>query len=165
MDRLVQRLDAEVGFQRVRDAPSQDLMGVPFHDGDQIAKAPTHGQVGDIGAPDLVGPLHAQAAQQRWLGLVPLRRFAGIGLLVERHQAHKPHQSPDALVVHGMALILQMPCHLLHAVERCLEELLVDHDHQVEVQGRLAHRLVLERRPTVRQQAALRPDRQAQVVL
>ena len=44
VDGLVQRLDAEVGFQRVRDAPGQNLPGKPVHDGDQIEEATTHGQ-------------------------------------------------------------------------------------------------------------------------
>jgi hypothetical protein len=58
-------------------------------------------------------------------------RATGIGLLVDRHQAHQPHQSPDALVFHNMALVLQMPCHVLHTVKRCLEDLLVDHHHEL----------------------------------
>lgn len=57
VERLVQRLDAEVGFQRVRDAPGQNLPGKPVHDGDQIEEATTHGQVGDVGTPDLIEPL------------------------------------------------------------------------------------------------------------
>ena len=63
VDRLVQRFDAEVSLQGVGDAPSQHFPGVPVHDGDQIEKAAAHGQVGDVGAPDLIGPFHAQPAQ------------------------------------------------------------------------------------------------------
>lgn len=33
-DGLVQRLDPDIGLQRVRDAPSQDLPGMPAHDSD-----------------------------------------------------------------------------------------------------------------------------------
>ena len=58
VDGLVQRLDAEVGFQRVRDAPRQHLAGEPVHDGDQMEEAAMHGQAGDVGAPDLSGPLY-----------------------------------------------------------------------------------------------------------
>lgn len=105
---------------------------------------------------DLVGPFHPQPAQQIRVGLVALRGLAGVRLLVDRHQTHEPHQSPDALVVHNMAFVLQVPRHLLHAVKRRLEELLVDYHHEVEVHGRLAHRFMVERRPRDRQQAALR---------
>ena len=36
VDRLVQGLDAEVGFQGIRDAPGQNLLGEPVHDSHQI---------------------------------------------------------------------------------------------------------------------------------
>ena len=84
VDRLVQRLDAEVGFQRVGDAPGQHLSGEPVHDSDQIQEALFHRQIGDVGAPDLIGPLHPQAAQQIGVGLVSLRGLAGVGFLVDR---------------------------------------------------------------------------------
>jgi hypothetical protein len=88
-------------------------------------------------------------------------RATGIGLLVDRHQTHKPHQSTNALVVHDLPLVPQVPCHLLDPLKRRLKELIVDHHHEVEIHGSLAHRLVAERRSCNRQQAALRPDRQA----
>ena len=37
-DGLVQRIHAEVRLQRVRDAPGQNLAGVPVHDRHQIQK-------------------------------------------------------------------------------------------------------------------------------
>ena len=40
---LVQRLNAEIDLQRVRDAPGQDLAGVPVHDGDQTQEPAPHG--------------------------------------------------------------------------------------------------------------------------
>lgn len=78
------------------------------------------------GEGDLIGPFHAQPAQQIRVGLMHLRGPAGIGLLVDRHQAHKPHQSTNALVFLGIPLVPKVPCHLLDAVKRCLKELLVD---------------------------------------
>jgi hypothetical protein len=71
-------------------------------------------------------------------------RATGVGLLVDWHQAHKPHQSTNALVVHNMAIVLQVPSHLLDPIKWRLEELLVDLHHEVEVQGRLAHQFVIE---------------------
>ncbi len=124
---------------------SQHLPGVPVHDGDQIKEAPAHGQVGDVGAPDLIWPLYPQSTQQMGVGLVPLCRSAGIGFLIDRHQAHQPHQPPDALVIHSMATVLQVPRHLLHAVKRCLKELFVDHHHEVQVDRRLAHQFLVKR--------------------
>ena len=103
MDRLVQRLDAEVGLKRVRDAPGQNLPGKPVHDDHQIDEAFADRQVGDVGAPDLVRPFHQQPAAQIGVGLSPLRSSAGVRLLVDRHQENEPHQPPDAPVVHSMA--------------------------------------------------------------
>ncbi len=55
-----------------------------------------------------------------------LFRLAGVGLLVDRHQAHEPHQPPDALRVHTVSLVPQIPGHLPDTVEGRLEELLVN---------------------------------------
>nr|AFQ90341.1 hypothetical protein [Paracoccus marcusii] len=90
VDDLVQRLEAEVGLEGVRDAPGQTLAGEPVHDGHQIEEAMPHRQIGDVGAPDLTGAVHTQPAQQIRVGLVALARLAGIKFLVDRHQAHKP---------------------------------------------------------------------------
>ena len=94
-----------------------------------MANAP-HWQIGDVGAPDLVGPIHAQAAQETGIDLVSLGRPAGIGLLVDGHQAHQAHQPAYALLIYLVALVAQMPAHLAHAIERRLQELLVDLAHQ-----------------------------------
>lgn len=69
-----------------------------------------------------------------------LRALAGVGLQVDRHQAHEPHQPPDALHIHGVALILQMPGHLPDAVERGFQELPVDQPHERQVHLGLALR-------------------------
>jgi hypothetical protein len=135
----------KVSFQRVRDATGQNLPGKPVHDGDEIEEAATHGQVGDVGAPSLVGPFHPQPAEQIGVGLVPLRGSAGIGLLVDRHQSHEPHQPPDAFPVHDKPLVLQMSGHLADAVERSVQKLPVEQQHQVEVHRCLAMRRVVER--------------------
>ena len=68
-------------------------------------------------------------------------RATGIGIYADRH---KPHQTPDALVIQSMAAVLQVPHHLLHAVKRNLKELFVDHHHQVKVHRRLAHQLIVK---------------------
>lgn len=83
-DGLVQCLDAEVRLQRVRDAPGQHLARVPVHDRHQIEEPSPHPQIGDVRSPNLIGPIHPQPAQQVGIRLVPLRRLAGVGLLVDR---------------------------------------------------------------------------------
>jgi hypothetical protein len=76
---------------------------------------------------------------------VALGGLAGVGLLVDRHQPHEAHQAANALMAHGMALVLQVPRHLPGAVERGIQELLVDHQHEVEPHRRFALRRVTER--------------------
>ena len=80
--------------------------------------------------------------QQIRVGLVPLRGLVGVGLLVDRHQAHEAHQSSNPLLIHQMAFVAQVPGHLADAEERRFQELFVDLTHQV--QRRLALGLIVE---------------------
>jgi len=121
------------------------LVVEPVHDRDEIQKATPHWQIGDVGASDLVGPIDPQAAQQIGVGLIPLCGLARVGLLEDRHQPHETHQPPDALDVHRMPFVLQVPGHLLNAVEGRVQELLVDQQHEGEVYLCLSLRLVVER--------------------
>ena len=91
MNGLVQRFDAEVGLQGVRDPPGQNLSSVPVHDRHQIEEPSAHRQIGDVRTPDLVRAIHPQTSQQVGIGLVTLRRPARVGLLVNRHQPHEAH--------------------------------------------------------------------------
>jgi len=163
VDGLVQRLDTELRLQRVRYPPSQNLAGVPVDDRHEIQEPTPHGQIGDVRRPDLIGAIDAQMSQQIRIDLVPLGWLAGIGFLVDRHQAHQPHETPDALLVHRMTVVPQMPGHLPDTVERRLQELFVDLAHQAEVQRRLALRRVVEGRPRDRQQLALPANGQARM--
>jgi hypothetical protein len=117
LDCLVQCLKAELGLQRVRYPLGQNLSGKPVHDGDQLQKLLSHQQVGDIGAPDLIGPIDLQPTQQLGLSLLPLRGLAGVGLLIGLHQLHWAHQSPVALLIHGMTFVLKVPSHLSGTVK------------------------------------------------
>ncbi|MFQ3302556.1 MAG: hypothetical protein ACI9EH_001455, partial [Planktomarina sp.] len=36
-----------------------------------------------------------------------------VGFLINRHEPHQPHQTPDPLFVHQMIFIAQMSCHPL----------------------------------------------------
>ena len=80
MNGLVQRFDAEVGLQGVRDPLGQNLSSVPVHDRHQIEEPSAHGQIGDVRTPDLVRAIHPQTSQQAGIGLVTLRRPARVGL-------------------------------------------------------------------------------------
>jgi len=59
-----ERLDAESGVQRVGQPPGEDLSGGPVHDRYQVHETPCHGDVSNIGCPDLIGPVYGQPPQQ-----------------------------------------------------------------------------------------------------
>jgi hypothetical protein len=99
-----------------------------------------HRQMGDVGAPDPVRPIGPQATPKIRVSLVPLRWLDRVRLPGDRHQAHQPHQPPDALLVHRMAFVLQVQGHLSDPVERRFQELPVDHLHQCQVHLGLALR-------------------------
>lgn len=74
-----------------------------------------------------------QAAQQVGIKYMPLRRLAGIGLLIDRYLAHQPHQSAQTLRANEMTLVPQVPYPLVQAMERHLRGLLINQAHQVDV--------------------------------
>jgi hypothetical protein len=88
VDRFIRGIDAEIGLQRVRDMPSQNLASVPVHDDDQIQKTAPHWQIGEVCAPKLVWPIRAQPWQQVGVNLMPLRGLAVIRFLLNQHQPH-----------------------------------------------------------------------------
>jgi hypothetical protein len=57
IQRLLERLDAEPGIERVRQPPGQHVARRPIHDRDQIQKAAPDRNVGDVGTPDVVRSL------------------------------------------------------------------------------------------------------------
>lgn len=61
---LVERLDAELDFQRVRQPPCQHTVAAPVHDRHEVKKAPSHWTISDVGAPDLAAPVDHQPAEQ-----------------------------------------------------------------------------------------------------
>ena len=52
---LLQAINTECGFHAVADAPAEHPARIPVDDCDQVDEATTQPDVGDIGAPDLVG--------------------------------------------------------------------------------------------------------------
>ncbi len=66
----------QYSLKRIIYMPCQLLPGIPFHDRDQIEEATAHRYVGDVGAPDLIGPFHSQSTQQIEVGFAPFRQSA-----------------------------------------------------------------------------------------
>ncbi len=69
-DCLLQRLNTKAGIQRIGKPPSQNLAGRPIHDRHQIQKAVFDWNVGDVAAPNLIGPRDWQLSQQVWINAV-----------------------------------------------------------------------------------------------
>jgi hypothetical protein len=55
LESFFQGFDAEVGLQSVGQPPGQHVLAVPIHDDHQVQEAPSHGDVGNVRSPDLVG--------------------------------------------------------------------------------------------------------------
>jgi hypothetical protein len=70
------------------------------------------------------------------------RRASGVGLLVDRHEAHQPHEASDPFLVHDMVLIAQVPSYLMHTIKWRLQELLVtSHRNRVSTAGQRITRI------------------------
>ena len=130
-----------------RRQPGQDLAREPVHDRHEIEKSPFHGDIRDVGTPDLVGPVDDQIPQQirifpmLWMG------HTRAWLLVDRPQPHNRHEPPDPLTTDFMSQAAQMPCHLPRAIIRRFQELGVDQPHQRQIGLVLWHRPIVHARP------------------
>jgi hypothetical protein len=153
--RLLQSLDAKLGAEGVRQPPRQHGAAHPIHDYHQVKKAPSHRDVGDVGAPDLIDPLDRQPAEQIRVDLVLRRRFARVRPLVDRHQPHQPHQPLDSFAVDQVAL-RRKPCrHPARAVIRPRQILPVDQRHDRAVLLADLGRSAIDRSAGYHQQPAL----------
>ena len=96
---LLEGLDTKVRLKGIGNPPGQNFAAVPVHDGHKVHKPTFHWNVGDIGSPDLVGPIDAQPSEQ--IGVNPVLRMGltGSRLWVYCLDAHQPHQPLDTLSI------------------------------------------------------------------
>jgi len=90
-ERGVERGQAEGGFHGIGKFPTEYVTAEPVHDRDQIEKAALHRNIGNIAAPDMIGPLDGDAAQQVRVDLVVRVRAAQIGFGIVRFDPQNPH--------------------------------------------------------------------------
>ena len=128
--RVVERLDAKVRVQAVRQPPGQHMPARPIHDRHQVKEAAPHRDVADAGAPDMVRPLDRQTFEQIGVDPVPGMRIAGAWRPVDRLKPHQAHQTTGPATADAHPLKAQMTNHLTGAVERMLQEQLIDAPHQ-----------------------------------
>ena len=105
----------------------------PVHDGDQGQEATLNRDVGDIGAPDLIGSIDLNPLEQ--IRVNPMRRVrrAGSRRLIDGFQAHETHQAPHTMTADANAVPPQLADHLAAAIERILQEQLINAAHQGQV--------------------------------
>ena len=127
--RFIQRLDTERNIHGVRQPPGENMTRRPVHDRHQIQKAALNRDVSDIRAPDLIGTVYPHVPQQIRLNPVFRARIAGSGLLVDRLQAHQPHQASNPVSPDANTFSSQLTNHLARAVKRILQKQLVDATH------------------------------------
>ena len=96
-----------------------------------------HGDVRDVGAPNLIRPRDRHASEQIGINPVCRVRIGGSGRLINRFQAHQPHEPANPVTAHYSAFAPQLPRHLPGAVEGILHEQLVDPAHQHQILGAL----------------------------
>ena len=156
--RGLQRRQAEAGFHRIGEFPTEHEAAEPVHHRDQIEKAATHRKVSNIGAPDVVGPLDRHAAQQVWVDLVTRLRTAQVRFRIVGFDAQDAHQPLDAFAVH-----LQLDGHFSASEKRTLQIQLVEPAEQTQVLRALRSRLVVVGRARHSQQFALLLDAEARV--
>ena len=89
----------------------------PVHDRDQVQEAALNRDVGDIGAPDLIGPVDRHPLEQ--IGINPVRgmRRTGSRRLVDGLQAHQSHQPANPMTADANAFAPQLADHLTAAVK------------------------------------------------
>ena len=63
----IQRMNAEVCIQCVRQLPADHLTAVPVNDGNQIHKPLTHRTVRDVSTPHLIEPDNINTSQKVWI--------------------------------------------------------------------------------------------------
>ena len=97
---LFERLNAEAGIQCVGQPPGQDLPGGPVHDGNQVHEAPSHGDIGNIRCPNLIGSVNGQSSQQIGVDRVLRLPSTGTRLGCQRFDSHDQHETPDAIPPH-----------------------------------------------------------------
>jgi hypothetical protein len=91
----MQSFKAEPGIHGVWQTPGAHTAGGPIHDRHQVQKAVLHRDVRNVDAPDLIGPLDRHAPQQIGINLVFGMGVGGSGRLIDRLQAHQPHQAAN----------------------------------------------------------------------
>ena len=127
---LLDRLDAEVGRQRVGQPPRQHAATRPIHHREEIHEAPRHWNVGDIRRPHMVGACDLQVAKEIGIDLVGWVPAAEVRLPIHRRKAHASHQRGHVPPSNGLPLSPQEVPQHPGSSKRILQMQLVNPTHQ-----------------------------------
>src|SRR5690606_25042203 len=121
---------APLRTHRIGDSPAHDLAAVNIDDGKHVHEPTEHGYVGNIRLPDLVCAVDLQVPEQIGELIISLICLAEILFGVDSLQVHDFIQSPDTLFPNKIPqVLLQVPGHPLHTIERTIQKLPVNGLH------------------------------------
>ena len=123
---VFQAVHAKRRFHAVADSPAQHSPGVPVDHSHQVSKAARQPHIGDVRAPDLIGPHHGHTTQQVGVDLVQWIRRAGVWPWCHTGQRHRAHEALHPLAVDPMPAAPQIHHHLATAVEGMTRVLLIN---------------------------------------
>jgi len=129
-DGVLHGVETELGRQRVGESPHQDSATGPVEHREEIHKAPVHGNVGDIGGPDLIWPRDDQVAQE--IGINPMAGLVAAKrrLAIQGINPHAAHQRGHLAPTNGAALLPQEIAQHARPGKGILQMQLVDPSHQ-----------------------------------
>lgn len=130
----------------------------------QVHKPLEKADVGDIGAPDLIGMVHLKAREQVRVLSALLAAFAQVALRTHSLDSHLAHQALNTLMVDRMALSTQPSRHPGRSIKGKARVLLIDEAHQLQVKRALQRRTVIVAGARYPQQLTLPHDTQPRVV-
>ena len=96
-DSFPQRLNAKAGILRIGEQLGQNLKGHPINDCHKIQKAVLDGNVGNIAAPNLIGPRECELPQKVWKSTVLWILLVGVRPPICGLQPHNIHQSTNTM--------------------------------------------------------------------
>ena len=100
--------DAVEQMKHVRQPPSQHMPTRPIHDRHQVKEASAHRDIGDVGAPDRIGPVDRHVLEQIRVDPVLGMRITGAWRPVDRLKPHQAHQTTGPAATDAHTLKAQM---------------------------------------------------------
>lgn len=133
---------------------------VPVDDSGEVNKAARHGNVGDVHRPHLIRSLYVQVPQQVWIDAVRWMFLAGVGLAIQRLNAHTPHQRAHVTTANLDTSQGQQVAQHPATGKRVVQVQAIDEFHQRQIAFTDRPRLVIHTASTDGQRLGLAGQRQ-----